>query len=55
MALDGSRAQYYRQCASELRAKADNSRYPDMKAQFEIMAEQWDALARQVESGRLRR
>jgi hypothetical protein len=51
MAFDGSRATYYRNRAAEIRALAAACKLPDIKAQLDHVARQYDNLAVSVESG----
>jgi hypothetical protein len=53
LALDGSRAEYYREKARHVRALADNAVSPGLKQEYSEIAEQYDRLARQVEEGKL--
>jgi hypothetical protein len=53
MAFDGSRAQYYRKRADEVRALAASCKLPDIKAQLDTVAQEYDALATSIESGGL--
>ena len=53
MAFGGSRAEYYRQQASRIRALAEACQYPEIKEQLERGARQYETLAYQVESGQL--
>ena len=54
MALDGSRAAYYRQRAREAREKAETCQDLETKIEFQTAAAYWEALAKQVEWGLLR-
>lgn len=51
MALDGSRASFYRDQASRIREIAERCVLVDIKDQLERVAKQYEALARQAESG----
>jgi hypothetical protein len=49
MALDGSRSEYYRSRARIARAMAEKCAMPDIKRDYERVAEQYEQLAFQVE------
>jgi hypothetical protein len=51
MALDGSRAEFYRQRATAVRGIAEKCRDPDIKDQFETVAKEYEALALSVDKG----
>jgi hypothetical protein len=51
MAFDGSSAAFYREQARRIRELADRCVTMDIKEQLEHVAEQYETLARQVESG----
>ena len=53
MAFDGSRAQFYRDKARRIREMAGTCVLPDIKDQLELIARQYETLARQVETGSL--
>jgi hypothetical protein len=53
--LNGSRAEYYRGRARMIRALAEKSAAPDLKQEYERIAEQYEQLAREVEQGHLKR
>jgi hypothetical protein len=55
MGFDGSRAEYYRQRAAEIRALAAKCKLPDIKWQLEMVAQQYEDLAFSVDSGTLSR
>lgn len=55
MAFDGSRVQFYRDKARQIRGLADACLLPDIKEQLERIAQQYEVLARQVETGSLPR
>ena len=55
MALDGSRAGYYRSRAAEVRAIAATCRDSGIKDQLEIVAKEYEALALSVDHGMLGR
>ncbi|HXS42077.1 MAG TPA: hypothetical protein VN766_17940 [Stellaceae bacterium] len=52
MAFDGTRAQFYRHRAREVRETAETCRYPEIREQLRAIAEQYDALARIAEEPR---
>ena len=54
MAFDGSRAEYYRERARQVRDIAQARKSPSIREQFETIAQQFDDLARDVEEGRLK-
>jgi|KBSMisStandDraft_5_1062788.scaffolds.fasta_scaffold215940_2 hypothetical protein len=51
MAFDGSHAEFYRQQARRLRARAAAYTVPDIKQEFERLADQWERLADDVARG----
>jgi hypothetical protein len=53
--LDGSRVDYYRSRARMIRSLAEKSSVPEVKAEYERIADQYEQLARDVEEGRLSR
>lgn len=55
MALDGSRAEYYREKVRHGRAPAENSASLGLKQEYTEIAEQYERLARQVEDGKISR
>lgn len=55
MSFDGSRAQFYTDRAAEVRAIADTCKLPEIKAQLETVAHQYENLAFSVQSGALSR
>lgn len=50
MAFDGTSAQLYRTRAKELREMAATCHLPEVRDQLNMIAEQFDTLARQVEA-----
>lgn len=54
VALDGSRAEYYRGRARMVRTLAEKCSAPDLKQEYERIAEQYEQLAREVEQGTLK-
>ena len=54
MAVDGSRAQYYRQRARYARDLAERTVMPELKEEYERIAAQYEKLAQQFEGGRLK-
>ena len=55
VAFEGSRAEYYRGRARMIRALAEKSAAPDIKQEYERIAQQYDQLANEVEVGQLKR
>jgi hypothetical protein len=55
LAFDGSRATFYHDQACRLRELADHCVNLDIKDQLQRVADQYDTLARQVESGNIGR
>jgi hypothetical protein len=55
MALDGSRAQFYRVRAAQVRDTADTCKNLDIKEQLENVAKEYERLAESVEHGILSR
>ena len=55
MALDGSRAEFYRHRAEELHALAEKCRDPMIKDQLEKVAKQYESLSLSVDKGMLGR
>jgi hypothetical protein len=55
MSFDGSRAQYYRSRAVEVRGFADTCKDFAIKEQLETVAKEYEALAHSVEKGVLGR
>ena len=55
MALDGSRAQFYRDRAAEVRIVADRCHNESVKIQLEHVAKEYEALAKSVDHGHLGR
>jgi hypothetical protein len=53
MAFDGSRAQFYREQAQRIREIADRCVIADIKDQLQRVTLQYDALARQVQTGQM--
>lgn len=51
MPFEASSAQYYRDEAARIRALAEVTTFPDMKAQLLMIADQFDRLAKQYELG----
>jgi len=51
MALDGSRAEFYRQSAARLRELAEAYELVEIKDAFEKIARQYERLAAEVERG----
>jgi hypothetical protein len=54
MALDGTRADYYRAQARQARDMAERTRDTTLKQEYELIAEQYEKLALLIESGYLR-
>lgn len=54
MALDGTRAEYYRTRARQARELAERTRASDLKREYTLIAEQYEKLAQLIESGNLR-
>jgi len=54
MALDGSRAQYYRTRAQEVREKARHCLRGDVREDLEMVARHFDEMAEAVEQGKLK-
>ncbi len=54
MALDGTRADYYRARARQARDLAERTRVSDLKQEYELIAEQYEKLAHLIDSGYLR-
>lgn len=55
MGFDGSRAEFYRGRAAEVRATADVCHDAAVKSQLELVARDYEALAKSVEAGILNR
>jgi hypothetical protein len=51
MSFDGSRAEYYRSRAVEVRATAASCHAPEIKEQLEIVAQEYETLAKSVTTG----
>ena len=52
--MDGTRAEYYRGRARQARDMAEHTRAPDLKREYELIAEQYEKLAQLIEAGYLR-